>query len=138
MDNARSIDERPCGKPHLAARLAAFAAAALLALSLAFGFGALSDTTQAFATIYPADESAQVDDQASSEAASADENGEEAEILDEEETPLSSGLGGGEPVFGSVGFGPIAIVGIAAVALFFVVLMRRLNSNIKDMGSMFK
>ncbi|MBR0404714.1 MAG: hypothetical protein IJI68_05880 [Eggerthellaceae bacterium] len=125
-------------KPGLRTFLAAIAAV-LLAITLTFGFGALqNDVPQAYATIYPAGESAQVDGQASDESAATEEEAAETEILDDEGTPLSSGLGGGEPISGGVGFVPVAIVGIAVVALFFLVLMRRLNSNIKDMSRMFK
>ena len=136
------------GISKLIARIVALAAALALAATLAIGFGISQDNgSQAYATIHPAGESAQVDDQAaggdtaggdSDASGASDAEGAETEILDDEETPLSSGLGGGEPVSGGLGFGPIVIVGITAVALFFLVLMRRLNGNIKDMNRMFK
>lgn len=134
---------------------------ALIASAIAFvlfsclGFVA----TNAYAAIYPVNESAQVDG-ASSEATStsadesaaadtqADEDAagsatsqdaEESEAIEDDETPMSSGLGGGEPISsGGLGFGTVAIAGIAAVAAFFFVLMRRLNGNINDMNRMFK
>lgn len=117
--------------------IAILALAAGLVLCPALSF----DDSQAYATIYPAGQEAQADEESadgSTEGADDESNGDETEIVDDEGTPLSSGLGGGEPIFSSVGFGPIAIVGIVAVALFFLILMRRLNTSIKDMNRMFK
>ena len=139
IDANQTYKAQETRKSSLLALLAAFVAAALLAVTLSLGFGAFhNDVSQAYATIYPAGENAEVDNQETEEFSATEEEGAETEILDEEGTPLSSGLGGGEPVSGGVGFVPFAIVGIAIVAVFFLVLMRRLNSNIKDMSRMFK
>ena len=73
---------------------------------------------------------------ASAASAEADEEG--AESIDDEENPMSSGLEGGEPVSGGFSFAPVAIVGILAVALFFAVIMRRMNGSIRDLKRMFK
>ena len=63
----------------------------------------------------------------------------EGETIDDEENPMSSGLGGAEPVSSSmISFGIVAICGIIAVAAFFMALMRKLNGNINDMNKMFK
>jgi len=71
-------------------------------------------------------------------AASAESDGEEAESIEDEENPMSSGLEGGEPASGGFSFAPVAIVGILAVALFFAVIMRRMNGSIRDLKGMFK
>ena len=74
----------------------------------------------------------------SSEAANESGNSDE-QTIEEDESPLSSGLGGGEPASGGgLSFWPIAIVGIVAVAVFFFVLMRRMHHNVRHMNSMFK
>lgn len=121
-------------------------AAVMLALAVSFCMGAVAPQ-DAYATIYAAPESEQaadVDERASTtksmNGASAEEADEaaEGETIEDDETPMSSGLGGGEPVAGGVGFGGIAIVGIAIVAVFFLVLMRKTNGSIKDMRTMFK
>lgn len=131
------------------------AAAALLVVCLGIVFALFLSpagpaAVEAQAAVYSAE---QVADDDSSAAASpdgaagavspdeaSDSEGEspEEEVIEEDETPQSSGLGGGEPVSGGVGFGVVAIVGIAAVALFFLLLMRRLNGNINTMNRMFK
>lgn len=136
-DTSRSRARKPMG---FAARAVAFAAVLALAALLVLGLSSSSgDSSHAYATIYHTDQVAQVDDDASNDAVQpSEEDGAETEILDDEETPLSSGLEGGEPSSGGIGFGPIAIIGIAVVALFFLVLMRRLNGNINDMSRMFK
>ena len=142
-----------------------FAAALVLLLAFAISVAVLvaaamtTSSEDAYANIYPANESAQVEsDQAASGDAAAtggEADGEEAggesideevaerdevEEIAEEENPLSSGLGGGEPLSaaGGFGFAPFAIAGIAAVALFFAVRMHRLNGNIHDMKNMFR
>lgn len=137
INNSYHMQEE-ASRPSLFSRAAALVATLTLVAALAFGFCVVHDgDSQAYATIYPAGENAQVEDQAN-EGDEPDANASEAETIDEEDNPLSSGLGGGEPVVNGIGFGPIAIAGIAVVALFFFVLMRRLNSNIKDMSRMFK
>ena len=137
-----------------------FAVLAAFALAFALSIGpnaAFSD--YAYATIYPANDAAQTQDAsdespdvasegaagssaaAAVDADQADEEGEAgaSESIDEEETPMSSGLGGGEPVSSSgFSFGPVAVVGIAVVLAFFYVLIRRLNGSIRDMNRMFR
>jgi len=141
IDNASTYRSHQGFKTRFIGRVAFIVAILALAAGLAlcpnFTFG----DSQAYATIYPAGQQAQADEESangSTEGTDDEANGDETEIVDDEGTPLSSGLGGGEPAFSSVGFGPIAIVGIVAVALFFLVLMRRLNTSIKDMNRMFK
>ncbi|MBQ6391833.1 MAG: hypothetical protein IJH88_09520 [Eggerthellaceae bacterium] len=87
-----------------------------------------------------ADATPAVSKDVSKTAGTSDENGNSDEqIIEEDESPLSSGLGGGEPVSsGGLSFWPIAIIGIVIVALFFFVIMRRMNRNVHDMTSMFK
>lgn len=116
-------------------RLAAF----LIALMLGLSFFAVTSfdqhfTSDAYASIRSVDEDAAPDDQKEDESAKSGES----ESIQEDETPMSSGLGGGEPVSNDMGIAEIAIVGIIAVGAFFFVLMRKLNTNIKDMDSMFK
>ena len=116
-------------------RLAAF----VIAIMLGLGFFVMTSFDQhfsmdAYASIRSVDEEAAPDDQASGESAKSDES----ESIDDEENPMTSGLGGGEPITNDVGVAGIAVVGIIAVGAFFFVLMRKLNSNIKDMDSMFR
>lgn len=128
--------------------IAAFIAACMLALVVCFG-GLNAQPYSAYAEIYPANEAASdnpaaaQDPQASASSADAnddsEENGEaEGESIEDEETPMSSGLGGGEPVASGFSFGPIAVAGIVAVVAFFLVLFRKLNGSISRMNSMFK
>ena len=71
-------------------------------------------------------------------ANSAEPGGDDAESIEDEETPMSSGLEGGEPVSGGLSFTPVVIVGILAVALFYAIIMRRMNGSIRDLKGMFK
>ena len=131
----------------MALDVVALVAACVLALVLCFG-GANVQPQNAYAEIYPANEAtagnpaAAQDPQASASAPSANGDSQdeaaEGESIEDEETPMSSGLGGGEPVASGFSFGPIAIVGIVAVAAFFFVLFRRLNGSISRMNNMFK
>ena len=116
-------------------RLAAF----VIAIMLGLGFFVVTSfdqhfSTDAYASIRSVDEEAAPDDQASGESAKSGES----ESIDDEENPMTSGLGGGEPVTNDVGVASIAVVGIIAVGAFFFALIRKLNSNIKDMDSMFR
>lgn len=115
-------------------RLLALAAMILLALSLAL----TAMAPNAYADIKPADEVAASDESTSAEPADAEAaDQEEGESIEDEETPLSSDLGGGEPAASDVNVAAIAVVGIIAVGSFFFVLMRKLNGNINDMNKMF-
>ena len=126
----------------------AFTAVLALALGVSLFLMATQDTTS---TSKQSIVSAQVEGKATSPvpvdsadapkaSQAADEsNSSEEQIIEEDESPLSSGLEGGEPVSGGgLSFWPIAIIGIVVVALFFFVLMRRMNHNVRDMNSMFK
>ena len=126
----------------------ALAAVLALVLGVSLVLKATQDTTS---TVKQSIVSAQVESKPAS-AASVDstepsgasektnENGaSEEQTIEEDENPLSSGLGGGEPASGGgLSFWPIAIVGIVAVGLFFFILMRRMHHNVRDMTSMFK
>ena len=114
---------------------------ATIAVSVVLGFMLLSvvefDTpfvSEAYATIRA------VDDEVTDEQLAADENAksDESESIEDEDNPMASGLGGGEPTSNDIGFGGVAIVGIVAVGAFFFLLMRKLNTSIKDMNSMIK
>lgn len=144
----------------LAAVATAFLMAAMVAFALAVG--ALGPTpaaawadeaasasaaqveSQGAATADDASDEAAADGAASDEAAAAqdaasDEAAAEGEEIEDDETPMSDGLGGAEPIFGDgFGLGKIALIGIAIVAVIYVVLTRRLNSNISDMRKTFR
>lgn len=117
-------------------RAIAFISIFILAFALTFGFFAQFEAVPiAYAGIHSVDEEAESEMAAdSSESAEP----EEGESIDDEENPMSSGLGGGEPISNDAGFGGIIVVGIVAVAAFFFVLIRKLNGSIRDMNSMFK
>ena len=98
----------------------------------------------AYATIYPVSEPAasdQADDSSSSPdkasaAGAQDEAAEsEGEAIEDDANPMSSGLGGGEPVSSSSGIGIewIIVLGIIAVVVFFALSTHRLNDNISKM-----
>lgn len=129
------------GRQGLLACAGALMAVLALAFSLAFCLGTVN-ATEAQAAIYPAN-SAAADDASSAAQDENDQNGDEAEdaeveAIEDEDTPLSDGLGGAEPIGSSFSFGLVAAVGIAAVVAFFMVLFRRLNGSIRTMNRMFK
>ena len=119
------------------ARWCAILAVAIL-LCLPFTSMACIDTAlaqDAQASVQSDDEKAEKSEGSDAES---DQKSDESEAIEDEETPMTSGLGGGEPVSNDIGFGGVIVVGIVAVSVFFLVLMRKLNGNIKDMDSMFK
>ena len=129
--------------PHrFVAALGCMLACVLLALSLAVP-SSIVFAEQAQAAVYATEQT--VDDEETGGGATADGADDEGtgeaageESIEEDELPLSSGLGGGEPVSAGGGFAGIVVVGIVAVAVFFLVLIRRQNSSIKNMNRMFK
>ena len=120
---------------------------AVLALLMVLAFATVCTTYTysieapgaAYAAIYTADDEEQASDQA---AEAANDEAAEGEQIADEENPMSSGLGGGEPVTANGGMGmgiTIAIVaGIIAVVAFFGFSTGRLNSSIKKMNDTFK
>lgn len=120
------------------------------AVSLLLSFALVPQLPDAaWAAIYPVEESGQaqspdggsaangerIADDETPMASGLDEESDEAaseEQIDDDETPLSEGLGAAEPVF-SNSFAGIVLAGIVVVAVFFMMLTRRLNSNINDM-----
>ena len=97
----------------------------------------------AFANVYPANETAQVEgDQnsvsSSSDSAEAAADSDEGESIEDDETPMSSGLDGAELLSPSFSFAPVAIAGIIGVAAFFGIIINRTNGSIRDLNRMFK
>lgn len=115
-------------------------------------------TSGALAAVHEVDESAGiviVDDEgtetASNAAASASAaaasaasdksaSAQETETIEDEDNPLSDGLGGGEPALSQAGAGIqwVVIAGIIAVVAFFAVKTHRLNSSINKMKDTFR
>lgn len=134
--------------PASAGRLAwALVIAMTVALSSPFSCASCPDAgfaAFAYASTPSAEKAPQADDRSdASEAADGTGSSEypedpEDEAVEDDETPMTSGLGGGEPVSDGIGPGSFAIVGIMAIGAFFFVLMRKLNGNIKDMNRIFK
>ena len=132
----------------LAVRLTVVIAALVMIAALGFGISTLP--ADAAWAVSSGSESAQSGDSATGKAVSGEKNADDGtkassdtanktEEIKDDKTPMSSGLGGGEPVSGSgVSFGAIAIAGIALVALFYFMLTRRLNNNISDMRKRLK
>ena len=125
-------------------RIALFLVALTFATILAFA-GSLQFSSQAYANIYPASEASAAVDNASGQAASdkaAATDGQkssESETIEDDETPMSSGLGGGEPLASSSnGIKWVIVVGIAAVVAFFVASTLRMNKSINTMKNRFK
>ena len=85
-----------------------------------------------------AEEKSNASEEADKAGKSQNSDESESEDIEDDETPMTSGLGGGEPVSDDIGLGRFALVGIIAIGVFFFVLMRRLNGNIKDMNHIFK
>lgn len=123
--------------------IAAIIVAATLAFVI-FAIGASQTQDDAFAAIYPVSEQTaddEADDQGSEDAAVPDkaagtsQASEEGESIDDDANPMSSGLGGGEPISSTRGIGVEWFIGlgILAVVVFFAVSTRRLNSNIDKM-----
>ena len=130
----------PKGMRRIALVLAALAFATVLAFA-----GSLQVSSQAYANIYPASEASAAADQASGKAASDqaaatdDQKSSEGETIEDDETPMSSGLGGGEPLASSSnGIKWVVIIGIAAVVAFFVASTLRMNKSIDTMKNRFK
>ena len=103
-----------------------------------FLFGAAQMHDDAFAAIYTvsSDESASAqDDENGQDGASTDKNAEDGDEIEDEANPMSSGLGGGEPVdsLGGIGLEWVIVVGIIAVIAFFGVSTARQNSSINKM-----
>lgn len=69
------------------------------------------------------------------QAGSAEAQAAEEEIIEDEDTPLASALGGNEVQRNAIGGGLhlILILGIVAVAAFFIVMTGKLNRNIDQM-----
>ena len=130
----------PKGMRRFALILAALAFATVLAFA-----GSLQVSSQAYANIYPASEASAAADQASDEAASGQaattdsQKSSDSETIEDDETPMSSGLGGGEPLASSSnGIKWVIVVGIAAVVAFFVASTLRMNKSIDTMKNRFK
>ena len=118
---------------------------ATIAVSVVLGFSILSlvdfntpFVTEAYATIRSVDDEVTEEQLVADENEKSNEKSGSSESIEDEENPMSSGLGGGEPVSNDMGFGAVAIIGIVVVAAFFFILMRKLNTSIKHMNSMFK
>ena len=118
---------------------------ATIAVSVVLGFSILSlvdfntpFVTEAYATIRSVDDEVTEEQLVADENEKSNEKSGSSESIEDEENPMSSGLGGGEPVSNDIGFGAVAIIGIVVVAAFFLILMRKLNTSIKHMNSMFK
>ena len=91
----------------------------------------------AYAAIYQvsSEESASAQDDADDQNGASADKATNDEEIDDEENPMSSGLGGGEPVsgLGDTYLEWVIVVGIIAVAVFFGVSMWRQNTNINKM-----
>ena len=125
-------------------RIALFLTALAFATVLAFA-GSLQVSSQAYANIYPASEASAAADQASDKAASDQaaatdgQKSSDSETIEDDETPMSSGLGGGEPLASSSnGIKWVIVIGIAAVVAFFVASTLRMNKSIDTMRNRFK
>ena len=130
----------PKGVQRIALVLAALAFATVLAFA-----GSLQVSSQAYANIYPASEASAAADQASDKAASDQaaatdgQKSSDSETIEDDETPMSSGLGGGEPLASSSnGIKWVIVIGIAAVVAFFVASTLRMNKSIDTMRNRFK
>ena len=122
-------------------------ALAIAAVSLVFVLallGSLQATHPAYASIYPASEAAAAVEKAPAsgdaaaapgkKAASDEAAAAEGETIEDEDVPMSSGLGGAEPVAaGGMSFQWIIVAGIIAVVAFFAASTLRLNKNITKM-----
>ena len=95
--------------------------------SEAEGAGA-SESASESAAAQPAAEAENADESAAAQQA-------EEEIIEDEDTPLASALGGNEVQRNAIGGGLhlILILGIVAVAAFFIVMTGKLNRNIDQM-----
>lgn len=125
-------------------RIALFLTALAFATVLAFA-GSLQVSSQAYANIYPASEASAAADQASDKAASDQaaatdgQKSSDSETIEDDETPMSSGLGAGEPLASSSnGIKWVIVIGIAAVVAFFVASTLRMNKSIDTMRNRFK
>ena len=130
----------PKGVQRIALVLAALAFATVLAFA-----GSLQVSSQAYANICPASEASAAADQASDKAASGQaaatdgQKSSDSETIEDDETPMSSGLGGGEPLASSSnGIKWVIVIGIAAVVAFFVASTLRMNKSIDTMRNRFK
>ena len=92
----------------------------------------------AYANIYSQSEAAAALDESASVDTLQDQENGEAEAIDDEEVPMSSGLGGAEPVSNmGVGFKAVIVAGIVAIIAFFAGSVFRLNRNISTMKNRF-
>lgn len=147
MNSLNEFDKKASARKRVVDFVIAFVVAAVCALVTAFALGMFNPSHEdAYAEVYSQAEKAQsaaaadtVDSQTPDVSSpSSDESASDEEAIEDDETPMSSGLGGSEPIFNGSNFGRVAVVGIVAVVAFFLVLMRRLNGNMKDMNRMFK
>lgn len=109
-----------------------------LAMIVVLALSAVQIATPAYAKIYSESEAAAAIDESASADTLQDQEGAQSEAIEDEDVPMSSGLGGAEPVSNmGVGFQAIIIAGIVAVVAFFVVSVLRLNRNISTMKNRF-
>ena len=116
-------------------RIIACIASAFAALLLAFALG-IGVPACGFADEGAPSASAATEQVAmSAESESAEAQPVEEEIIEDEDTPLASALGGNEVQRNAIGGGLhlILILGIVAVAAFFIVMTGKLNRNIDQM-----
>ena len=127
----------------IVACIASVAAVLLLAFTLSIGAPAsgFADEQAPSASAPTAQVASEAEGAGASESAS-ESAGESAaaqqaeeEIIEDEDTPLASALGGNEVQRNAIGGGLhlILILGIVAVAAFFIVMTGKLNRNIDQM-----